>query len=75
MPGPRTDKEVLEESIEICLFCFFPLLLASGYFRALQFVKNQAANMSLLGLALPVTAPRPVFAFLPTEKFVREEGH
>jgi hypothetical protein len=30
--------------------------------------------MSLLGLALPVTAPRPVFAFLPTENLSEKKG-
>ena len=30
--------------------------------------------MSVLRLALPVTAPMPVFAFLPTENLSEKEG-
>lgn len=30
--------------------------------------------MSVLGLALPVTAPTPVFAFLPTENLSEKKG-
>lgn len=45
------------------------------YFRVLLFIKDQAANISLLRLVLHITVLILVFAFLFNWKFVREERH